>query len=87
MVVSSLDIRKLGQLAYVPLERDRACSSYTSTTKCYNHSKSAINTSMVIKPMHYLFPTFNPCAFSLLLFDQAWCHTMSLSLPRTIFFL
>ncbi|KAL1829291.1 hypothetical protein ACET3Z_007703 [Daucus carota] len=40
-------IVKLGQLGYVPLERDRACSSSTSTLNCYNHSKSAINQSMV----------------------------------------
>lgn len=79
MVVSSLDIWKLGQLGHVPLERDRACSSYTSTTKCYNHRKTAINLSMVIKPMHHLFPTSNPCAFSLLLFDHAGCRTMSIS--------
>ncbi|XP_017236425.1 dihydrolipoyllysine-residue acetyltransferase component 2 of pyruvate dehydrogenase complex, mitochondrial [Daucus carota subsp. sativus] len=40
-------IVKLGQLGCVPLERDRARSSCTSTLNCYNHSKSAINQSMV----------------------------------------
>lgn len=70
MVVSSLDILKLGQSGYVPSERDRACSSYT---KCYHHSKSAINPSMVINIMHYLFPTIS------LLFNHAGCHTMSAS--------